>query len=281
MTEPEPPADFGASPEPPPQNGLDTWRLAVGTWTIVRVAPPRRIDRTTASGAMLLGPLLGALIGVVAAAVAVIVRLAGPGRLTVALLAAVAIVTTSAIASRGLHLDGLADTVDAFASSKRDAAALDIMRKSDIGPFGVVALVLVLAAQVVAYTSVITVPRGLVLVIVAMSVGRLCATVATRHGQQAARPDGLGATVVGSVPIGLATAVSVVVVGCSLLASLLLGIRGPFIVGLGIGLAIALTVALTDRATKRFGGLTGDTLGACVEVGTTCVLVASALFLGR
>ena len=48
---------------------------------------------------------------------------------------------SAALLTRGLHLDGLADTVDALGSYRRGDAALDIMKKPDIGPFGVVALV--------------------------------------------------------------------------------------------------------------------------------------------
>ena len=55
-----------------------------------------------------------------------------------------------ALLTRGLHLDGLADLADGLGSGQPAATALDIMRRSDIGPFGTVTLVLVLLTQVAA-----------------------------------------------------------------------------------------------------------------------------------
>ena len=55
--------------------------------------------------------------------------------------------------TRGLHLDGLADTADGLGSAKPAADALRIMKASDIGPFGVVTLVLALLGQVLLLAS--------------------------------------------------------------------------------------------------------------------------------
>ncbi|MYV40156.1 adenosylcobinamide-GDP ribazoletransferase, partial [Streptomyces sp. SID1328] len=66
------------------------------------------------------------------------------------LLAAVASAAVPAALTRGLHLDGLADTADGLGSGKPAEQALAIMKRSDIGPFGVLTLVLTLLAQVAA-----------------------------------------------------------------------------------------------------------------------------------
>ncbi|NEC49139.1 adenosylcobinamide-GDP ribazoletransferase, partial [Actinospica acidiphila] len=52
--------------------------------------------------------------------------------------------------TRGLHLDGLADTADGLGSGRPAEDALRIMKQSDVGPFGVLTLVLVLLVQVAA-----------------------------------------------------------------------------------------------------------------------------------
>ena len=59
------------------------------------------------------------------------------------------VVAVLAVGTRALHLDGLADTVDGFGSGWDRERALAVMRRGDIGPMGVTALVLVLGLQAV------------------------------------------------------------------------------------------------------------------------------------
>ena len=64
----------------------------------------------------------------------------------VTLLAAAAILALVWLtgATGGFHLDGVADTADGLGSRRDPARALEIMKQSDIGPMGVIALVLTL-----------------------------------------------------------------------------------------------------------------------------------------
>ena len=135
----------------------DSWRLAIGTFTRLPVPAPRRVDRTIAGRTMSLGPLVGALMAAVSGipllAVGVLamgVLAAGtPGSLSLSLslslLAAVLTVGAQAWLTRGLHLDGLADTADGLGGGTSPERAQAIARASDIGPFGVIAVVLVVA----------------------------------------------------------------------------------------------------------------------------------------
>ncbi|WP_323373607.1 adenosylcobinamide-GDP ribazoletransferase, partial [Plantactinospora alkalitolerans] len=102
-------------------------RLALTTFT---VAPLRagRVDRSAAGTAMALAPAVGALLGVLLAAVLGILGALGPP-----LVAGVVTVAVAALLTRGLHLDGLADTVDALGSYRSGPAALQIMRQPDVG----------------------------------------------------------------------------------------------------------------------------------------------------
>lgn len=264
----------------------DALRLALGTLTAVSVPAPRRLDRGVVRAAMLLAPLVGLLLGLAAAAVLTGVRLVvvdGRSPSAVDLLGAVLAVGTLALLTRGLHLDGLADTADGL-GVKGDGDGvverrLAVMRAPDVGAFGVATLVLVLLVQVCALAVCSVNGYGGVSLVTAVVTGRLvvvwCAAV-----PRPARPEGLGAMVARSVPTAAALAVTLV---CLLLAGALGGADDDGSLRVGLLLAAACAVglvvglAVVRRAVSRLGGLTGDVIGAGVELATAAALVVAAL----
>ncbi|MEW2473492.1 adenosylcobinamide-GDP ribazoletransferase [Micromonospora gifhornensis] len=244
-------------------------RLALTTFTVAPVRPGR-VDRATAGTAMALAPLVGALLAVPVAGVLLLL-----GSLTAPLVAAAVAVTVSALLTRGLHLDGLADTVDALGSYRRGPAALEIMKKPDVGPFGVVALVLVLLMQVAALAELVDGPGSAVLaaVVTASAAGRLGVTLACRRGVPAARPEGLGALVAGTVgPVALAAGIAAV-----MLLAVPAAPDRPWQGPLAVLTALAVAAALLRHVVRRLGGITGDVLGAGVELVTTLVYLGLVL----
>lgn len=237
-------------------------RLALTTFTVLPLAPGR-VDRPVAAGAMALAPAVGAALGVLLAAVLLLCHAVGAPPL----LGAVATVTAGALLTRGLHLDGLADTVDALGSYRRGAEALRVMKQPDVGPFGVAALVLVLLAQAAALATLATGPivATVATVATAMATGRLAVTWCCRRGVPAARPEGLGALVAGTVPGAVLVAATAAVALVAIAAVPGRPWQGP------ITVAAVLTAALLllRHAVRRLGGITGDVLGAQVEVVTT------------
>jgi adenosylcobinamide-GDP ribazoletransferase len=268
----------------------DSLRLALGTLTAIRVPAPRVVDRRVAGRAMLLAPLVGAVLGVVAALVLDLVRLASDGARLAAtfdLLGALLAIASLAWLTRGLHLDGLADTVDGLGVKGQDDGVqerrLAVMRQPDVGAFGVVAIVLVLGLQTDALSACALEGFGTVAVVVAAAVGRLAATWACTPAYDSARVDGLGATVAGSVGRTAAVAMTLAVLAG---AALLGGIDDDASRAAQVVLVVAVLAGLlggtvlTRRCVARFGGITGDVLGAVVEVTTTVVLVVVAIGLG-
>jgi adenosylcobinamide-GDP ribazoletransferase len=238
---------------------FDGLRLALTTLTVLPIRTGR-VDRRSAAVAMTVAPLVGALLG---AALAALFVLLGQG-----LVAATVTVAAGALLTRGLHLDGLADTVDALGSYRSGAAALEIMKKSDIGPFGVAAIALTLLIQAAALTEV-----GPWAIIAAYAAGRLGVTLGCRRGVPAARPEGLGALVASTVPVPVVIAAAAVVAAGTVWAVPGRPWQGPAAV-----VAALLVVALLLRhAVRRFGGITGDVLGAAVELATTVTLIGLAL----
>ncbi|RKN50886.1 adenosylcobinamide-GDP ribazoletransferase [Micromonospora endolithica] len=247
----------------------DGARLALTTFSTLPVRAGR-IDRATAGTAMALAPAVGALLGALLAGVLLLLGAVAPP-----LVAAGVTVGVGALLTRGLHLDGLADTVDALGSYRRGAAALEIMKKPDVGPFGVVALVVVLLVQTAALADLAarSWPAALAAVVTATAAGRLGVTVACRRGVPAARPDGLGALVAGTVgPVALVAGTAAVA-----LVALAAAPDRPWQGPLAVAAALAVVVGLLRHVVRRLGGITGDVLGATVEVATTLVYLGLVL----
>ena len=251
-------------------------RLALGTLSVLPVPPPERVDRRTAGQAMVLAPVVGLLLGALVAAPLWLVDTVTDGLSP--LVAATAAVAAVAGLTRGLHLDGLADTADGLGSGAGPAKALTVMRRSDIGPFGVATLVLALLLQVAGLSAAFARGTGEVSLVAALVVSRLALPLVCSRGVPAARSDGLGSTVAGAVSRrGLLVAVTLAV-GALALVRLVGGDRatpggGVLWLVLGAVLPLALAALLCRRCVRRFGGVTGDVMGACVEVACTASLL--------
>ncbi|MER7717216.1 adenosylcobinamide-GDP ribazoletransferase [Streptomyces flaveolus] len=255
----------------PSPHGL---RFAFGTLTVLPVRVTRW-DRGAARGGMLCAPLAGLVVGSAAAATGLVLLFLGAGTL----LAAVATAAVPAVLTRGLHLDGLADTADGLGSGKPAEDALRVMKQSDIGPFGVITLVLVLLAQVAALTQAYdgSWARGALAAVVSATAARLALTLAARAGVPAARPEGLGAAVAGVVPAGGALGVAAAVTAAGAAAGAFLGTRDAVRTALAVLCAVAVAELLLRHCVRRFGGVTGDVFGGVAETAATAALVVLVL----
>ena len=250
-------------------------RLSFGLLTVIPVGAIGDVDRRLARNAILLAPLVGLVLGALAALVVAVVHALVPSALG-ALLAAVLAVALLAYLTRALHLDGLADTADALGSGKPAHAALEIARRGDVGPFGVVTLVLVLLVQVTALAVATEAGEGAIAVVIAVVTGRVAVVVACSRAIPAARPEGLGALVAGTVPRMAAIAWVAAVLLASLAASIW-SVGGYWLPPLAFAVGLLVALALVARSVRRLGGITGDVLGAAVETATTAALLVLAL----
>ncbi|GAA2406502.1 adenosylcobinamide-GDP ribazoletransferase [Actinomadura vinacea] len=241
-------------------------RLAVTLLTIVPLRA-ERADREAARRAMVPAPLTGLIVGGGAAAVLLLGDALGLAAVPRAALA----VAVTAVLTRALHLDGLADLADGLGSGRPAADALAIMKRSDIGPFGVVTLVLTLMIQV---GCLATAPDAAAAAVIAAVAGRLALPWACRSGVPAARPGGLGALVAGTVTTRAAVAVTAAVLaGAALAGAACGGLQGALGAGLAVAAALGTALLMLRHAVRRLGGVTGDVFGALVELATTAALV--------
>jgi adenosylcobinamide-GDP ribazoletransferase len=237
-------------------------RLALTTFTIWP-SRPARIDRETAGSAMLWCPFVGISLAIVAGIVLEIKRIVPTP------LACVLAVIALALLTRGLHLDGLADTVDGLASRKPAPQALDIMSEGPIGALGAAALAFCLLVDVLALDAGAAAGRGFETLLVSIVTGRVAMVWACVPGVPAARPDGMGALVARTVPRGAAASWTVALGLSAFRFGSVRGVTAVFV-------ALAVAFGVRVHAGRRLGGITGDVLGALCEIATAASLIVFA-----
>ena len=248
----------------------DSWLLATGTLTAVRVPPPSRVDRSVAGLAMVLAPV--AVLPLAAAAALVV--LVGDWIDLPPLATAYVVVLALALGTRAFHWDGLADTADGLTASYSSERSLEVMRTGPVGPAGVVAVVLVTGLQAAGLTAVVRHEQAWWVVGLLVCASRACLAVACVRGVPAARAEGLGATHIGAVPVVGAVLALLVAVCAVAMAGQGLGSVWPPLVGLLV--IVAAVVGLLLRCVRRLGGVTGDVLGAAVEISFAVLVLAAA-----
>ena len=213
---------------------------------------------------LLFYPLVGLLFGVILWALNL--TLAGAPLL----LHAALLLTVWVLLSGALHLDGLADSADAWLGGFGDRErTLTIMKDPRSGPIAVVTLVLVLLLKFAALLALIEQGHGLALMIVpvlgrAALLGLFLTTPYVRSG-------GLGQALADHLPrnqgwqvLGASALVCVLVAGFQAVIALVI--------------SLAVFVWLRRVMMRRLGGTTGDTAGALLELLEMGVLVGLALF---
>lgn len=213
-------------------------------------------------------PVAGLIIGALAAAVALALDQALPTQAANAL-----VVLFLVVISGGLHLDGLADSVDALAGGRTKAKRLSIMHGGASGPLGVAAVTLALLLKYSFFNN-LTHDARIVAVMAVPSLSRW-PMVLMAWQLPSARKSGLGrifAEQTRIVEVVIATAAAAGV--CAAVAGRL-GWRYIMISPL-----LALVAWAAGRWTKRMvGGVTGDTLGATVEVAEIMLILAFGLLV--
>lgn len=185
------------------------------------------------------------------------------------LLHAALLLTAWVLLSGGLHLDGLADSADAWLGGFGDRErTLTIMKDPRSGPIAVVTLGLVLLLKFSALVALIE-QHNTAALILAPLIGRasmLALFLSTRY----VRAGGLGQALSEHLPRAVGQQVLIL----SGLACLLIGGFGG---GVAVLLAAIAFVGLRQLMINRLGGTTGDTAGALLELLEVVVLVGLAL----
>jgi adenosylcobinamide-GDP ribazoletransferase len=210
-------------------------------------------------------PVVGAGVGAIVAAVAWVLGFAFP-----ASVAAVGAVAAELVLTGGLHVDGLADTFDGYGANTRERA-LEIMRDHSIGVYGAAAIAVDLLLKTVVIAALVDRTGALWMLVGAGALSRAAAGVLGSLEPYARSGGGTGG-VLGDHgrPAWAACAASIALV----IASLSGGVRGV-IASLA---ATAVGGVWAWRCRRRLGGMTGDTLGAAVEMIVLVVLLVGLAY---
>ncbi|MEV0336065.1 adenosylcobinamide-GDP ribazoletransferase [Nocardia sp. NPDC050717] len=236
--------------------------------TVLPITGPAAVDRHAAGQAIALAPLVGLVLGGLATAAMWLSVTAG----LTTLLAGLLTVGALGLLTRGMHLDGLADTVDGLGSYGPPERARQIMKSGGAGPFGVAALIFAIAVQAVAFAALADEGHWFALGL-AVTLGRVAVVPACRRGLAAAPDSGFGTLVAGTQSPGA-------VVGWPVLAVLaaVFAVPGNFWLGPAVVLAVlALCALIVRHCVRRFDGLSGDVLGAVVEITVSLAAVGFSL----
>ncbi|MCG2807737.1 MAG: adenosylcobinamide-GDP ribazoletransferase [Coriobacteriia bacterium] len=182
------------------------------------------------------------------------------------------VVGISAVLTRFLHWDGLADLGDAWWGGADKARRLEIMADSHVGAFGVATVVLVAVMQVVCVSTLLTHVGFGIALFAAPVFARMAATFGSWLGSPA-RPDGLGACVMGSPGV-----IEIVIATFALgIAAASMGYEHGVAGWVWSGFAFVVAAVVPHLCAQRVGGVTGDVLGASVLVTEMIVLFAAAM----
>lgn len=239
--------------------------LALQFLTIATVWPGLRAQDRDLAGSMLFYPLIGLGLGAAYAGAWLFL-----GRVWPPLLIDAVVVALGVILTRGLHLEGLADTADGLAGGMGTDRALEIMKDHNSGSFALMAVSLLLLLKFVALMAMR--PEIKLQALILMPVMARAGMVVLTHGVDYARPQGqpgLARSFVadlGLVEVGGAWLTALIV------GVLVMGSKGALLL---IG-ATALAWIFKLYLKRRLGGVTGDTIGCLGELTELGVLLAFA-----
>lgn len=254
-------AQYAAADSGPSATPLAKWRrdfrLALGFFTRLPVKPVTG----NLGDAVRAFPLAGLVVGLIGALVYFVALEIGLSGLLAALLA----VAATGIVTGALHEDGWADVCDALGARGGVEKRLEILRDSRLGSYGGLALIFATAIKVAAIAD-LGAPELVAGALVAAHTLARGVLPLIMSRMALARSDGLAA---GAGRPSLATA------NWSVTLALLIAVIAvaPIAALVALLSALAATWLIAKLAQKKFGGYTGDVLGAVEQVAEMAILI--------
>jgi adenosylcobinamide-GDP ribazoletransferase len=206
-------------------------------------------------------PLIGVLLGAIYSLAAALLKIGLPLEVV-----AVLLVILDALATGALHYDGLADTADGFGGGKSPEDILGIMRDHAIGSYGGVALATLVALKVTAYAALLTRSNWIAALILTPALGRWSILPLTATLPYA-RPSASAIEGMGKRSLLWGTGVVLVAMIAAMMATT--SVRA----WIAMAAVVAVTAAFGFYCRRRIAGITGDTLGANLQLCESAALL--------
>jgi len=182
---------------------------------------------------------------------------------------AIAIVSLLFIFTGGIHLDGLADSCDAmFCQTDRDNR-LRILHDSRLGSFGTIGLILILLGKTIAI-YVLLKNNNYLLIASAVVMARVQVIFIIYYGKYFHCEKGMGREIIGKIPFLTVFITTLYTLPCFIFS----------IHALIVAVIIAFIVFfIYKRCCIKLGGISGDILGAVIELSETMALILLTIYI--
>lgn len=227
----------------------------------------RSIDEKNMPGALPYFPLVGLLLGLILIGIDSFLLFLKFEQFYINIILVVSLI----ILTGGIHLDGLADTVDGLASRKNKEEMLKVMRDSNIGAIGALSLISILLLKItfLSSISISLKPASLILMLTLSRYSLVFSMFLFPY----AREEGKAKAFIEGINFKVLFSATIIALG---IAALAWQLKGLAIFG-----AAAISAYMIGRfINNKIGGITGDTLGAVSEIIETVVLL-SIIIMGR
>ena len=233
--------------------------IALQFLTVLPIRIKSEIQKTDFGASLLYFPLVGLIIGLILSGINALLLILNFPPLAVNIILVVVLIAITG----GMHLDGLSDTADAFLSGKPRDEMLAIMRDSHIGVMGVLSIASVILLKVGLLTSV-AVPLKITALILSCVLSRWSSVLAIFLFPYA-RKDGKARVFTEGMNLKIFALSSIIVLVFAFAVWRTKGLVTLLI-------AAGCTYLIGKFSNRKIGGITGDILGATIELTEVIVL---------
>jgi len=238
---------------------MNSFLLAFQFLTIIPIKI-KNIEEKNIPESLVYFPFVGLILGIILWSAANILSILEFSPLAINIIVVILLI----ILSGGIHLDGLADTADAFLSRKNKEEMLNIMRDSHIGVMGVLSLISILLLKI-AFLSSISLPLKNISLLLMCVISRWSPVLSMFYSAYA-REEGKAKVFIEGMNRKIFLFSLLIAILC---VTAIWGLRGLYI----FLIASALIFLVNKFIERQIGGITGDTLGAVSELTEVMVLI--------